>query len=88
MHSEDIQTQEEGIRLFQREYDQEPSSSLYKNNLLNSLEYMKLHYGIIEKFGRFPHRNAILGRESTLEELQFLKDGGETFDSRKTKSKE
>ncbi len=34
------------------------------------------HRDIILRFGRFPHRNAILGRESTPEELEFLKDGG------------
>ncbi|MEC5079955.1 DUF924 family protein, partial [Xanthomonas oryzae pv. oryzicola] len=34
------------------------------------------HQRIIERFGRFPHRNAVLGRETTAEEQQFLDDGG------------
>lgn len=34
------------------------------------------HQQIIQRFGRFPHRNAVLGRESTAEEQQFLDDGG------------
>ena len=38
--------------------------------------YAKIHLDIIEKFGRFPHRNPILGRRSTPEELAFLKAGG------------
>lgn len=38
--------------------------------------YAKIHLDIIEKFGRFPHRNPILGRRSTPEELVFLKSGG------------
>jgi uncharacterized protein (DUF924 family) len=42
----------------------------------NYLKYAALHRDIIVKFGRFPHRNAILGRKSTAEELAFLADGG------------
>ncbi len=37
------------------------------------------HYDIIERFGRFPHRNAILGRETTPEEAEFLARGGWSF---------
>lgn len=43
--------------------------------LRNSLEFAIDHQKLIEKFGRFPHRNATLGRESTEEELEYLKDG-------------
>lgn len=38
--------------------------------------YAQHHRSIIERFGRFPHRNAILGRTSTAEEAQFLEEGG------------
>lgn len=41
-----------------------------------SLRYAILHRDIIEKFGRFPHRNAVLGRATTPEEQRFLDDGG------------
>ena len=41
--------------------------------------YAVLHRDIIRRFGRFPHRNAILGRASTLEELEFLKGPGSSF---------
>ena len=42
-------------------------------------EYADKHRAIIARFGRFPHRNAILGRESTPEELEFLKQPGSSF---------
>ena len=41
--------------------------------------YAKRHYEIIARFGRFPHRNSILGRESTAEELEFLRGPGSSF---------
>jgi uncharacterized protein (DUF924 family) len=43
------------------------------------LEYAERHMRIIERFGRFPHRNAVLGRPSTAEEIEFLKDPASTF---------
>ena len=43
------------------------------------LDYAEKHRAIIARFGRFPHRNAILGRESTPEELEFLKQPGSSF---------
>jgi uncharacterized protein (DUF924 family) len=42
-------------------------------------DYAVRHKAIIERFGRFPHRNAILGRESTPEEVEFLKQPGSGF---------
>jgi len=41
--------------------------------------YAVAHKDIIDRFGRFPHRNAILGRESTAEEIEFLKGPGSSF---------
>lgn len=43
------------------------------------LDYAERHRTIIARFGRFPHRNAILGRESTAEELAFLTEPGSSF---------
>ncbi|HET6782825.1 MAG TPA: DUF924 family protein, partial [Pseudoxanthomonas sp.] len=40
------------------------------------MKYAKLHRDLIERFGRFPHRNAALGRESTREEIEYLAGGG------------
>lgn len=45
----------------------------------DGLEWAKKHYEIIKRFGRFPHRNAVLGRPSTPEELDFLKEPGSSF---------
>ena len=45
----------------------------------NYLEYAELHRDIIARFGRFPHRNVILGRTSTPQELDYLANGGKTF---------
>ena len=41
--------------------------------------YVVKHRDIIKRFGRFPHRNPILGRQHTLEEERYLEEGGETF---------
>jgi uncharacterized protein (DUF924 family) len=43
------------------------------------MKYAKRHYEIIARFGRFPHRNAMLGRPSTAEEVEFLKQPGSSF---------
>ncbi len=45
----------------------------------SSIEYEQKHKAIIEKFGRYPHRNRILGRESTPEEVEFLRLPGSSF---------
>ena len=42
-------------------------------------KYARAHKDVIDRFGRFPHRNAILGRTSTAEELEFLKGPGSSF---------
>lgn len=42
----------------------------------DSLKWAELHADVIRRFGRFPHRNSILGRETTAEERQFLDNGG------------
>ncbi|MEO0335269.1 MAG: DUF924 family protein [Pseudomonadota bacterium] len=43
------------------------------------IEYEMKHKAIIDKFGRYPHRNEILGRQSTPEEIEFLKEPGSSF---------
>ena len=44
-----------------------------------ALDYAHRHRGVIARFGRFPHRNAILGRASTPEELAYLSQPGSGF---------
>jgi uncharacterized protein (DUF924 family) len=57
--------------------DQDRSLQLYESyDDANALQYAHTHRDIILKFGRFPHRNEVLGRSSTPAEEEFLKSGG------------
>jgi uncharacterized protein (DUF924 family) len=67
MHSENIDDQNECISQFKA-----LEKRFGEMDMLNS--FAKQHQVIIERFGRFPHRNHILGRESTPEEIKFLKE--------------
>ena len=57
--------------------DQETSLRLFAGNA--NFEWARRHWEIIRRFGRFPHRNAVLGRESTPEEITFLQTPGSGF---------
>lgn len=70
-HSEDRTVQVESMRLFTA-LAQEPGQA-------DVLKWAKAHTDIIERFGRYPHRNAILGRVSTPEEVSFLGTPGSSF---------
>jgi uncharacterized protein (DUF924 family) len=70
-HSENIDDQIESIALFEAIDDHESKAEW--------LEFAILHKDIVARFGRFPHRNAILGRESTPEERAWLEAGGHHF---------
>ena len=48
-------------------------------DLAKSVKYARMHMTIVERFGRFPHRNAILDRSTTPEEAEFLKGPGASF---------
>lgn len=63
-HSEDLADQERGIAFYKAAGDAE------------NLKWAELHADIIRRFGRFPHRNAVLGRNTTPEERAFLDGGG------------
>ncbi|MFK4752730.1 DUF924 family protein [Oceanobacter antarcticus] len=67
MHSESRLVHTEAVRLFEQ------------NGIENTLTFEHRHRDIIEQFGRYPHRNAILGRESTAAELAFLQQPGSSF---------
>ena len=70
-HSESLAIQEESLRLI---------GSLGQDKQAGGfVEYAQRHYDIVARFGRFPHRNAWLGRESTPEEIEFLKQPGSGF---------
>ena len=56
------------------------AEQLFKaNGLADNYDYELRHKAIVDRFGRYPHRNAILGRESTDEELAFLDQPGSIF---------
>lgn len=63
-HAEDLDAQERGVALFQT------------MGLSGMAHWAKLHLDIIARFGRFPHRNPVLGRRSTPQEQAFLAAGG------------
>jgi len=57
--------------------DQERALALFAGH--PNAEWAQRHYEIIKRFGRFPHRNAILGRQSTPAEIEFLREPGSSF---------
>jgi uncharacterized protein (DUF924 family) len=76
-HSEDAQDQATSIRLFEALLEEVPAT--LKEPFQNFLDFAKKHKEIVDGFKRFPHRNAMLGRASTPEELEFLKGPGSSF---------
>ncbi|CAE6703001.1 DUF924 family protein [Paraburkholderia haematera] len=70
-HDETLASQHESLRLF-KQLKAEPGGASYYSSALR-------HARIVERFGRFPHRNALLGRKSTDEETAFLKERGSSF---------
>jgi uncharacterized protein (DUF924 family) len=69
-HSERLVDQYEAVRLFEQ---------LAADGIDSPLEWARRHFDVVARFGRFPHRNAILGRASTAEEIEFLKQPGSSF---------
>ncbi len=76
-HPEDIDLQKLSVLKFQELTESAPFA--VSSHFKNFSEYAVRHYEIIEKFARFPHRNSVLGRISTLEELEFLKGPNSSF---------
>ena len=71
-HAEGLGVQDESVRLFTRLAAGAPE-------MQEALDYAHRHRAIVQRFGRFPHRNAILGRQSTAEEIAFLREPGSSF---------
>jgi uncharacterized protein (DUF924 family) len=69
-HAESLAAQTESVRLY---------TLLAEEGAPDALVWARKHYDVIARFGRFPHRNAILGRPSTLDELAFLQLPGSRF---------
>jgi uncharacterized protein (DUF924 family) len=67
MHSESLQIHEDAVELFR------------SNGQQGNFDYELKHKAIIERFGRYPHRNEDLARESTADEIEFLQQPGSSF---------
>jgi uncharacterized protein (DUF924 family) len=70
-HDETLASQRESLRLFKQLQAEQGGQSYYRSAVR--------HAAIIERFGRFPHRNAALGRASSAEEIAFLRTRGSSF---------
>lgn len=71
MHAESVEDQQRSVELFEG-LANEPGGP-------DVVEYAVGHRDIVERFGRFPHRNALLGRETTPEEAEFLTQPGSSY---------
>ncbi len=71
-HAEDLATQEDSVALYTRLVAEDP-------RLQGMLDYAEAHRDVIRRFGRFPHRNAALGRATTPDETLYLSQPGAGF---------
>ena len=71
VHAEDPAAQQTSLDLFAR--------LSAETGLSEPMVWAERHAEVIRRFGRYPHRNAILGRESTAEEIEYLATGGRSF---------
>jgi uncharacterized protein (DUF924 family) len=71
-HSESLADQAHCVSLVQALANEDPARADF-------LDYAKRHHDVIARFGRFPHRNRILGRISTEAEIEFLRQPGSSF---------
>ncbi|MGB6015695.1 MAG: DUF924 family protein, partial [Nodosilinea sp.] len=72
-HSEDLADQERSVELARSLHATQPEK------FESTLDYALRHRDVIQRFGRFPHRNQVLGRETTPEEAEFLQQPGSRF---------
>jgi len=77
MHAEDVHAQRRSVAAFARLAEEAPDE--VAETCQRTLRFARDHAAIVERFGRFPHRNAYLGRESTAEEAAFLEQPGSSF---------
>lgn len=76
-HAESLATQDRAIAAFRDLLEEAPAE--YADYLRSNLDYARQHREVIARFGRFPHRNKALGRESTEAEAAYLASGGKRF---------
>jgi uncharacterized protein (DUF924 family) len=76
-HAEEMAAQDRAVALCEALVKRAPAGQ--RQQFKSFLSYSIRHREVIRRFGRFPHRNAVLGRHSTAEELSYLDSGGESF---------
>lgn len=76
-HSEELVDQDRSVELYRELVIAVPTA--HRETFSSFFDYAVRHRDVIRKFGRFPHRNQILGRESTPEEIAFLEQPGSSF---------
>ncbi|MDG2540027.1 DUF924 domain-containing protein [Dyella jiangningensis] len=76
-HAENLALQRHCVQLFERLVDPLPAGQ--RAQFENFLDYARRHHDVIERFGRFPHRNAVLGRPDTDAEQAYLAQPGSGF---------
>lgn len=76
-HSENLGHQQRCVELCAQLLAAVPDTA--RDTFAGFLDFAERHKAVIERFGRFPHRNDILGRESTQEEIEFLRTPGSSF---------
>ena len=77
MHSEQRADQHLGMRMFSQLAERSPPGA--REAMAINLDFMRRHFEIVDRFGRLPHRNQYLDRDSTPEEIEFLKTPGSSF---------
>lgn len=76
-HAESMDAQDESVAAFRRLVGEAPEE--FQPYFEDALKYAVQHRDIVARFGRFPHRNRVMGRVSTAEERAYLNSGAETF---------
>lgn len=76
-HAEDLALQNQAVQLFQALFEQ--AATVERELFAGYLDYAERHQRVIARFGRFPHRNQILGRTPSAEESAFLLQPGSRF---------
>lgn len=77
-HAESLEAQDESIAAFRRLLAEVPPE--LNAIFASALRFAEEHRSIIERFGRFPHRNSLLGRASSAQEAEWLRQGAESFE--------
>ncbi|MDH4109797.1 MAG: DUF924 domain-containing protein [Gammaproteobacteria bacterium] len=76
-HSESLKVQTKSVDIFNKLA--QAVSPTYRETFETVAQFAELHRDIIEQFGRFPHRNQVLGRQNTPEEAEYLASDGPSF---------